>query len=58
MPARLRDGAGAAARRLLSRPYPEIDWPEGLVDRLAHHLAPEAADFRRLTGMPFEGWSV
>jgi hypothetical protein len=45
-------------RRLLARPIQNPEPSAELRARLVETLAPDAAEFRRITGLPFRSWSV
>lgn len=45
-------------RRMLARPIESFEPSDELRARLIEVLAPDAAEFRRITGLPFTTWSV
>jgi hypothetical protein len=58
LPERIRVPAGRVAQRVLTRPVGRPEPDAELRRRLLEVLAPEAAELRRLTGLPLDHWSV
>jgi hypothetical protein len=58
LPPGARTAIRMRARRLLSKPVERPELSPELRERIADVLAPDAKEFRRLTGMDFAEWSV
>lgn len=58
LPPETRERLLAPVRRVFARPMPRPQLDDGVRTRLAELLAPEAEEFRRITGRDFAGWSV